>query len=323
MKRRTVVVGGVLLALTALVAFDLGDAWARAGGGGSRGSRSFSAPARPAPMPSSPAAPNRSTTPASPAAPAPARPGWAGGLLGGLAGFALGGLLGSMLFGGLGGLGGGIGLFDMLLVGGGIALLVMWMKRRREAAAPTPAHAYAGSGAAWSDSSASRASSVGTMEMPAGSAVDAATADLERGLGHVRQMDARFDPAPLAAQARATFAEVQRAVSARDVSPLRDRIAPEMYGVLQRQCDRLRGEQHVNHVEAIDVREADVTEIWQEMGRDFVTLRLAGTLVDYTMHERTGAVVEGSRTPQAFEEFWTFTRPVGPNAWTLSAIQAP
>jgi predicted lipid-binding transport protein (Tim44 family) len=136
-------------------------------------------------------------------------------------------------------------------------------------------------------------------------------------------MDAHFDPAPVAAQARATFAEVQRAVGARDVASLRNRLAPEMYGVLQRQCDRLRAAQHVNHVEAIEIREAEVTEIWQEMGRDFVTVRLAGTLVDYTTHERTGSVVEGSRTPQSFEEFWTYTRSVGPNAWTLTAIQTP
>ena len=36
----------------------------------------------------------------------------------------------------------------------------------------------------------------------------------------------------------------------------------------------------------------------------------------------SGEVVEGNRTePVKFEEFWTFVRPVGPNAWRLSAIQ--
>ncbi|HEV8473223.1 MAG TPA: TIM44-like domain-containing protein, partial [Methylomirabilota bacterium] len=43
---------------------------------------------------------------------------------------------------------------------------------------------------------------------------------------------------------------------------------------------------------------------------------------DYTVDDGSGAVVEGSRTAaQDFEEFWTFTRAVGPNAWKLSAIQ--
>jgi predicted lipid-binding transport protein (Tim44 family) len=38
--------------------------------------------------------------------------------------------------------------------------------------------------------------------------------------------------------------------------------------------------------------------------------------------ETTGQVVEGSKTePVKFEEYWTFTRPVGNNPWQLSAIQ--
>ena len=65
----------------------------------------------------------------------------------------------------------------------------------------------------------------------------------------------------------------------------------------------------------------EVTEAWQECGRDFVTVLLAGSLIDYTV-DAAGAVVAGSRTgPERFEEFWTFTRPVGPNTWVLTAIQ--
>lgn len=38
--------------------------------------------------------------------------------------------------------------------------------------------------------------------------------------------------------------------------------------------------------------------------------------------DASGAVVAGSRRgPERFEEHWTFTQPVGPNAWTLTAIQ--
>jgi predicted lipid-binding transport protein (Tim44 family) len=35
-----------------------------------------------------------------------------------------------------------------------------------------------------------------------------------------------------------------------------------------------------------------------------------------------GAVINGSDANSVeFEEFWTFTRPVGPNAWKLTAVQ--
>ena len=45
------------------------------------------------------------------------------------------------------------------------------------------------------------------------------------------------------------------------------------------------------------------------------------SMVDYTVDDTTGAVVDGSATPVDIEEYWTFTRPVGPKPWRLSAIQ--
>jgi predicted lipid-binding transport protein (Tim44 family) len=241
-----------------------------------------------------------------------------GGLMGGLAGFAIGGLLGSMLFGGMGmGHGfGGIGLMDILLIGGGIALLMMFLRRRR-AAEPQPA--YAGMGAAYRTSTAQPPMGGGgaaaTMEAPA---VD----EIDRGLGHMRQMDPTLNPDALVAAARQTFSDVQAAVSTKDLARVRDRVTPELYTELQRQVDELRAEHRTNRVERAQIRQSQITEAWQESGRDYVTVYLAGTIVDYTVDDNTGAVVGGSATqPESFEEFWTFARPVGPNAWRLSAIQ--
>src|SRR5207244_3442455 len=60
---------------------------------------------------------------------------------------------------------------------------------------------------------------------------------------------------------------------------------------------------------------------WQEGGQDWVTVDFAVALVDYTVDDASGNVVDGSRTRQDIEEYWTFTRPVGANPWRLSAIQ--
>ena len=317
----------VITSLFVMLGFVLttAEAWARASGGGSRGSRSFSSPARPSPAtPSTPSSPSRSITQPAPAASpmAPQRPGMFGGLMGGIAGFALGGLLGGMLFGGLGhglgGLGGGIGMFDILLIGGGIVLLFMFLRRRRQQTA-TPA--YAGAGAPASAYGATESAGGGTStivpEMPAGP-----DGDLGRGLTHIRSMDPAFDPATVADTARRMFQGVQQAVTMRDVAWIREHLGPEIYAVLQEQCERLRAELRTNRLEKIDIKSADATEAWQENGQDFVTLQLTGSMLDYTVDDATGNVVEGSRNdPAAFEEYWTFTRPVGPNRWKLSAIQ--
>jgi predicted lipid-binding transport protein (Tim44 family) len=232
--------------------------------------------------------------------------------MGGLAGFALGGLLGGLLFGH--GFGGGFGLMDLLLVGGALYLLYRLMSARR---AQPPAYATAGG-------YGGGASSGADVAYPAAGVTAAAAqpaTELEIGLGHIRQMDPTFDPGALADQAQRLFVDVQRAVTARDMSAMGSRLTPRMYTALVGQCDRLRAAARTNRVEQIDIRRADVSEAWQESGQDYVTVYLAGSLVDYTLEDAGGAVVEGTRTPQEFTEYWTFARPVGPNPWKLSAIQ--
>ncbi len=319
MQRRTLVV--MALVVMAVLSTQLSDAWARAGSGGSRGSRSYSSPARPSPTsPSNPSTP--SSLRSQPTSPTTApRPGmFGGGLMGGIAGFALGGLLGSMLFGGMGGMGGGggfggIGMLEILLIGGGLFLLYRFMKSRREAQQP----AYSTAGAAYGGGAPASGTGIGgtaTMEMPAG------ISDLERGIAHIQQMDPAFDVAAVAQLGRETFTSVQSAVMANNMAPVAGRLTSRMYTELQNQCDRLRATRQTNRLERIDVQRADVTEAWQESGQDYVTVYLEGTLLDYTVEDSSGRVVAGSNTvTEPFREFWTFARPVGPNAWKLSAIQ--
>jgi len=204
----------------------------------------------------------------------------------------------------------------MLLIGGGIVLLVMFLRRRR---AETPAPAYAGAGGA--------TSAYGATEPAAGTAtitpeMPAAEGDLTRGLGHIRSMDQTFDPAAMTDTARRMFQGVQQAVTMRDIAWVRDHLGPEMYAVLQDQCDRLRTAKQTNRVEKIDIRSADLTEAWQENGQDFVTVHMTGSMLDYTVDDVSGNIVDGSKTDTTdVDEFWTFMRPVGPNRWKLSAIQ--
>lgn len=297
------VLSGLGLALMTVLLVETQDAWARATSGGSRGSRTYSSPSRPA-LPATPSTPTRAPESAPP--PAAPRPWGLGGMLGGL---LLGGLIGGLLFGQAGF---GVGLLDLLLLGAGVALLVSFLRRRQPGR--EPAYAMAGApdateGTAWGPSG--------------GVAAPTVDDDLARGVGHIQTMDPAFDPAALTAQARRAFVDVQQAVMGRDVRPLRDRLTAEMFAVLQSQCDRLRSARQTNRLEHLDVRTVDLTEAWQEGGQDFVTVRIAAALLDYTVDDTTGRVIDGSRDQtQEIEEYWTFTRPVGPTPWKLSAIQS-
>jgi predicted lipid-binding transport protein (Tim44 family) len=106
------------------------------------------------------------------------------------------------------------------------------------------------------------------------------------------------------------------------MAPLRDRVTADLYYALQAACERWRQSGRVNRVEDVEIV-ATVTEAWQESGRDYVTARITGSVLDYILEEAQGAVLEGSRTvPRPVEERWTFTRPAGLNFWMLSAIGA-
>jgi predicted lipid-binding transport protein (Tim44 family) len=260
-----------------------------------------------------------------------------GGMLGGL---LLGGLLGGLFFGH----GGGIGMLEILIIGG-LAWFAISYMRRQQAAAPSgyatsggygssPASRYdptpaggtatpsggtatpAGGIATPAGGIATPAGGIATMEAPAG------PSDLERGLVHIRQMDPGFDPRVFSETASDVFFKVQGAWTARSMAGVSSLLMPEMSGTLQRDCDRLKAEHKVNRLENIAVRVAEVTEAWQESGQDFVTVHFLASLLDYTTDESGAQVLEGSRTePVKFEEYWTFTRPVGPAAFRLSAIQ--
>ena len=300
------------------------DADARAGGGrsgGFRGSRSFQAPSRPA----QPAQPRRDATPPSqqPGQMAPQ----SGGFMRGLGTAVLGGFLGSMLFsglanaggfGGIGGLGGsGFGLFEILLVAG--IGYFLYRKFRSPAAATgygTMQYQNANyqANTSYQPSYGSRAPESATLpETPSANEVDYRS---------LTMMDRSFDPNQFLKTAQDTFFKVQGAWNKQDTATLNRLCGGELMKSWQEELSRLSARGQRNRMENIALSSSEITEAWTESGQDFITVRLNANLLDYTVDQRSGAVVSGSDAePIQFEEYWTFSRPVGPNAWKLTAVQ--
>lgn len=300
----------ILLFLGGVVSADL--AWARAGGGrssGSRGSRTSSAPRSPSVAPTAPTAP-----PATQPAPLPQPAG--GGFWRGIGGGLLGGLLGGFLLGGLFGMPraglGGFGLLELVMVAA-VGYLIYRLVRAR-----TPREEERG---------LTSVRDLGLEEprpyAPAQGEIFRGL-DAERGLQYIRQMDPGFEEGKFRDQVTDAFFRIQAAWMNRDLSPVRSLLTPEMQEICGKDLDQLKAQGRVNRLENIAVRAVEITEGWQEEGQDYIAVRFYANLLDYTVDERTGQVLEGSRTePTKFEEFWTFTRRVGPNPWQLSAIQQP
>ena len=308
-----------LMVLTLMSAFIFlwasSEVLARAGGGrsgGFRGSRSYSAPRTTSPSSQTPGAPssgmfNRST----PNAPSMGSP-----LLRGLAGGLAGGFLGSMLFSGLGhgamgsgGGGGGIGFLEILLLGIGAFLLFRFIRNRKKTAA--------------SQLQQTNYTPPPYSQDPYPPQAPASDQTVEAGIGHIQSMDARFNPADFKDWVQDLFFKIQAAWTNQDLGPLTPFLAPEIKAMFSQDLDGQKTRGQVNRLENIAVRSVDITEAWQEEGKDYITLLFYANLLDYVEDRKSGALVSGSKTePVKFREYWTFTRPVGGQGnWLLSAIQ--
>jgi predicted lipid-binding transport protein (Tim44 family) len=321
---RLSVSNGFLLALAFLAIFGSlqmlseSAAEARAGGGrssGSRGSRSYQAPARPAP--SSPSQARREATPL-PQQPAPMAP-QGGGFMRNLGTAMLGGFLGSMLFSGLanagfGGLGGsGFGMIEILLLAGVVFFLFRMFRNRA---------AMAGGGSTpYQDTNYQPSYNTG-YQAPASAPVQGALPLNNVDYRSLTMMDQSFSPDQFLKSAQDIFFKVQGAWNKQDTNALRSLCGGEIMQTWEQELNDQRARGQQNKMENIALRESDITEAWTESGQDFITVRWLANLLDYTVDVKSGAVVNGSNAdPIQFEEYWTFSRPVGPNAWKLSAVQ--
>jgi predicted lipid-binding transport protein (Tim44 family) len=239
----------------------------------------------------------------------------------------MGGLLGSMLFRGLGfagtggGFGGGIGFFE-ILVGAALLFGIYWYfkNRRRSAMAQNqsdPEGQYYRANPVYDshNSDSERPIRGAPQSFPE-------RTDVDTGLQYIRQMDPAFDRGAFREISSDIFFKIQAGWANRDLEPVRGLLTDEVHSTLKADVNDLRGQKKINRLENIALRSVDLVEAWQESGSDYVTIRFLANLLDYTVDEGTGQVISGSKMdPVKFEEYWTFTRPIGNHPWKLSAIQ--
>lgn len=302
------------------------DALARAGKGGSmgsRGSKTFTAPAKPSKSTSAPSQVQRQhqSVPSSPMA-QQAQPSRWGGFMSMLAGGIIGGIIGNLLFssfahGAGAGEYAGPGLFDIILIGLIIFLIYRFVVAKKRAEQPV----YSGGYQQYSGFDSPQQTPIPTYGSTVYDAPALQSEDLQRGLSHIRQLDGSFDERRFKDIATDIFFRVQTAWSGRSMASVRDILTPEMYELMTKETEEMRSAGRINRLENIAIKNIEITEAWQEEGRDFITVEISAIMLDYVTDE-AGRLIEGSNTePVNFVEYWTFTRPAGPNRWSLSAIQ--
>jgi predicted lipid-binding transport protein (Tim44 family) len=309
-----VAAAAILIAATLTV----GDAYARAGGGGSfgsRGSRSFSMPS------ATPTAPRVSPFDRAPGAsalnpglqrPGLNRPGFFGGgfgrgFMGGLIGAGLLGLLfGHGLFGGLGGI---VSMLGLLLQIGLIVLVVSlaigWFRRRQH---PQPAYAGMSYGAA---PPPEEARAYRTAAAPLGGGFTPAMTPLNIDKADYDAFESRLS-------------EIQDAYGRGDLVSLRGLTTPEMAENFAEELAANTRRGVVDKVSGAKLIQGDLSEAWQEPQADYASVAMRYSVLNPIIDQASGRVVSGNpNVPEEVTEVWTFQRPRGGTArdWQLSAIQ--
>ncbi len=279
---------------------DYADARSKSGG------KSFSSSPSPSKAPAS--------SPSSAPGAAPAGGGFGRGLMGGL----LGGAIGGMLFGSMfGGGGSGMGILPLLILGGiGFFLYRKFAKARQGNGSQSP-NQYARQG--FSPSSIFGGGTDAAQPPPPPVIGENLVDD---GVNQIKETDRNFDPTYFKEVASDVFFKVQAGWMRRDLDSYRHLLGEQLAGEYAGHFAEMRTQGHINKLESIAVREVEIIQAGSDGREDFVTVLFTANLLDFTVDEKSGALVSGSMTdPVKFREEWTWARPTGTQNWKLEGIK--
>jgi predicted lipid-binding transport protein (Tim44 family) len=262
------------------------DADARRFGGGRNLGMQRSAPAQQQAAPKAPAQQQQQqTAPATPGQQPAGAPKW----LGPLAGFALGaGLAALFLNNGLAGLLAGLLLISLIIAG--LALAARALMRGRIGQEPLQ---YAGAGA-------------GTQ--PVRGTLLAGGAGARSVASVTSRWPAGFNAAEFVRHARLNFVRLQEAHDRKDLSTMRDFLAPDVYREIEADI-RAAGDSE-SRTEVLTL-EAEVLEVVEERGSYIVSVRFSGMIRE-----------AADRGAEPFSEIWHLEKPLdGSSGWVVAGIQ--
>ncbi|MGE4559108.1 MAG: Tim44 domain-containing protein [Desulfobulbus sp.] len=238
------------------------------------------------------------------------------GLMGGL----LGGALGGLLFGSLFGAGGsGMGILPLILLGAvGYFLYKRFVNRPPSSGSPgyqpPPSSMFQGNDRG----------SFGGGSVPPVPPVPPAPGPMgvEQGLMEIRRTDPGFDDKYFLEVASDVFFKVQAGWMRRDLDSFHNLLGEQLAAEYKRHFEEMKEQGRINKLESIAIRRVEITAAGSENSEDFVTVLFTANLLDYTVDDKSGALIEGSMTePVKFAEKWTWARPIRSEDWKLEGIE--
>ncbi len=235
----------------------------------------------------------------------------------GLAGGLLGGAIGGLLLGSLFGMGGdGMGILPLLLLGGaGYFLFRRFTKARQGATFP---------GNSFSRNSSNEMSQKGQINdnVHTQPPIPDQCQSLQDGIHQIQSTDPGFDINYFTEIASDVFFQVQAGWMHKDLTSYQHLLGEQLASEYKQHFKIMREQGHINKLESIAIRKVEPVDAGNNGPEDFITVLFKANLLDYTVDENSGDLIEGDMTtPIKFAEKWTWARSVNTEDWKLEQIE--
>ena len=131
-------------------------------------------------------------------------------------------------------------------------------------------------------------------------------------MAEYEQLDENFDKAELTSKLSNLYVQMQDCWQKKDISPIRPYCTDAFFTQMDNQIQRKKQQGQTNYIERIAVLSVELRGWCQEGGNDVLVARLNTRIVDYTLDDKTGNLVSGSKDKEKFMVYeWDLVRTTG------------
>ena len=131
-------------------------------------------------------------------------------------------------------------------------------------------------------------------------------------MAEYEQLDENFDKAELTSKLSNLYVQMQDCWQKKDISPIRPYCTDAFFTQMDNQIQRKKQKGQTNYIERIAVLSVELRGWCQEGGNDVLVARLNTRIVDYTLDDKTGKLISGSRDKEKFMVYeWDLVRTTG------------
>lgn len=139
-------------------------------------------------------------------------------------------------------------------------------------------------------------------------------------LRQISAIDPVWEIDEIKARIEETYFKVQEAWRERNQDIARDYMSLRLYDKHKRRTDDMLRRGIRNVMENINLKKAQIVEVldYQDDTRDSFWVLITGSMIDYSIVEQSGEIIDGEKKNRTFKELWRFRRAA--HGWVLDEI---